>query len=44
MLSYADTVCSSEAIGATKVLLVHDENNDAGDEEEERVSVGESKT
>ena len=23
-LSYADTVCSSKAVGAAKVLLVHD--------------------
>ena len=44
-LSYAETTLSSEAVEAGGVLLVQGGDDDAEDEaEEEKVSVGESKT
>ena len=44
-LSYAETTLSPEAVGADGVLLVQGGDDDAEDEgEEEKVSVGESKT
>ena len=43
MLSYADTVRSSEAVGAVEVLLVHDGDDDDEDEGGEKQSMGESK-